>query len=211
MDRAVTRPSAAGSPPGGHVDLALEGMTCAACATRIEKALNRVPGARATVNFATETASVEGGDTAALVGAVERAGYKARIRRDVESERRKDEARRAATTRGLRRDVIVAALLTLPLLLPMLAMIMPGALAHDEIVPRFWQLALATPVQIWSGRRFYIGAWHALRGGGANMDVLVALGTTAAYAFSAAVTLAGLHEHVYFEAGAAVITLVLLG
>ena len=79
-------------------------------------------------------------------------------------------------------------------------------------LPRWLQLALATPVQFWIGRRFYVGAWNALRGGGANMDVLVALGTTMACAFSAVVTLLGLHDqHVYFEAGAAVITLVLLG
>ena len=72
-------------------------------------------------------------------------------------------------------------------------------------------MALATPVQFWIGRRFYVSAWHALRGGGANMDVLVVLGTTMAWAFSAVVTVFGLNEHVYFEAGAAVITLVLLG
>ena len=97
----------------------------------------------------------------------------------------------------------------------MVPMLFSGGLfaaGHDELIPRTWQLLLATPVQFWVGRRFYVGAWHALRGGGANMDVLVVLGTTMAYAWSAVVTLAGLHhEHVYFEAGAAVITLVLLG
>jgi len=82
---------------------------------------------------------------------------------------------------------------------------------HADLIPRWWQLALATPVQFWIGRRFYVSAWHALRGGGANMDVLVVLGTTMAWAFSAVVTVFGLPEHVYFEAGAAVITLVLLG
>jgi len=210
MDTATTRAPAT-SPAAARIELALEGMTCAACATRIEKALNRVPGATAAVNFATESATVQGGETAALLAAVVRAGYQARVKRNVEAERRADQARRAGATRELRRDVIVATLLTLPLLVPMLAMLVPGAAAHDELVPRAWQLALATPVQFWSGRRFYVGAWHALRGGGANMDVLVALGTTAAYAFSAIVTLAGMHEHVYFEAGAAVITLVLLG
>jgi Cu+-exporting ATPase len=83
---------------------------------------------------------------------------------------------------------------------------------HQDLLPRWLQLVLATPVQFWIGRRFYIGAWHALRGGGANMDVLITLGTTMAWAFSAVITLLGLHgQHVYFEAGAAVITLVLLG
>ena len=72
-----------------------------------------------------------------------------------------------------------------------------------------WQLA--TPVQFWIGRRFYVAAWHALRGGGANMDVLIALGTSAAYLFSATVVLFGAEQHVYFEASAAIITLVLMG
>ncbi len=82
---------------------------------------------------------------------------------------------------------------------------------HEDILPRWLQLLLATPVQFWVGKRFYVGAWHALRGGGANMDVLVALGTSMAYLFSAVVTLLGLDQHVYFEASAAIITLVLLG
>jgi Cu+-exporting ATPase len=83
---------------------------------------------------------------------------------------------------------------------------------HHDLLPRLLQLALATPVQFWIGWRFYDGGWKALRGGGANMDVLVALGTSAAYLFSLVVTLGGLHDlPVYFEASAAVITLVLLG
>ena len=81
---------------------------------------------------------------------------------------------------------------------------------HNEL-PRWLQLALATPVQFWIGWRFYEGGWKALRGGGANMDVLVALGTSMAWGFSAVVTLLALDQHVYFEGGAAVITLVLLG
>ena len=111
--------------------------------------------------------------------------------------------------KALRRDVIIASLLTLPLVAPMLPMLIGGA--HAEWLPRGLQLWLATPVQFWIGRRFYVGSWHALRGNAANMDVLVALGTTVAWAFSAVVTVAGLAEHVYFEASAAVITLVLLG
>ncbi|HEY5307721.1 MAG TPA: HAD-IC family P-type ATPase, partial [Casimicrobiaceae bacterium] len=110
--------------------------------------------------------------------------------------------------------LLVAAVLTLPLLAQMVPMLASGGVVgaeHADLIPRGWQLALATPVQFWIGRRFYISAWHALRGGGANMDVLVVLGTTMAWAFSAVVTVFGLHQHVYFEAGAAVITLVLLG
>ena len=80
-----------------------------------------------------------------------------------------------------------------------------------DMLPRWLQWLLATPVQFWMGRRFYIGGWHSLRGGGANMDVLVALGTSMAYFFSAVVTALTLDQHVYFEASAAIITLVLLG
>ena len=93
---------------------------------------------------------------------------------------------------------MAAALFTAPLLL-------------HGLVPGWLQLALATPVQFWSGRRFYRGAWKALRGGTANMDVLVALGTSVAYGFSTAVLVLNLNQHIYFEASAVVITLVLLG
>ena len=196
-----------------HVDLGLTGMTCAACAARIEKTLNKLPGVAANVNFATETARV-GFDPAQanpeqLMAAVARAGYGATVRRDPEEDRKRDEARKAGELRALRLEFTVAAVLTAPLLLQMVPMLLGGA--HD-LLPRWWQLALATPVQFWIGRRFYVGAWHALRGGGANMDVLVVLGTTMAYAWSVAVTALGMHDqHVYFEASAAVITLVLLG
>jgi P-type Cu+ transporter len=219
MDTSLTAPRAAvselPSTSGQHLDLALEGMTCAACAARIEKVLNRVPGAEAAVNFATESASVRfdpgRADASQLIAAVERAGYHARVKRDLEAERREREAQQAATWKALRRDFVVAVVLTLPLVAQMLPMFAGGPAQHD-LLPRWLQLALATPVQFWVGRRFYVGAWHALRGGGANMDVLVALGTSMAWGFSAVVTLANLsHEHVYFEAGAAVITLVLLG
>ena len=204
---------------GERLELGLTGMTCAACAARIEKVVNRVPGAHATVNFATETATVvldhKLADLQVVIAAVERAGYGATLRRDPEADRARDKARRAGEFRTLRRELIVAVLLTLPLVAQMMPMLVAGGLftsEHHDLLPRTWQLALATPVQFWIGRRFYVGAWHALRGGGANMDVLVVLGTTMAWAFSAVVTVLGLREqHVYFEAGAAVITLVLLG
>jgi cation transport ATPase len=95
-------------------------------------------------------------------------------------------------------------------MVPMLAGPWSGTM-HADLVPRWLQLVLATPVQFYVGRRFYVGAYHALRGGGANMDVLVVLSTSIAWLFSAAVTLLGLNEHVYFEASAAIITPVLLG
>ena len=202
-----------------RVDLALRGMTCAACAARIEKTLNRVPGVRASVNFATESATVGFDPSFAtpeqLVDAVTRAGYGARVRTDPVQDRADDKARKEHEYRALKREVVVAVLLTIPLLAPMLPMLVSGQVqgdAHDELVPRWLQLVLATPVQFWAGRRFYAGAWRSLRGGGANMDVLVVLGTTMAWVFSAVVTLQKLGQHhVYFEAGAAVITLVLLG
>ncbi len=233
------RDAAVAIPPveGSRVELALEGMTCAACAARIEKVLNRVPGTHASVNFATETATARLDSSAsgvdALVAAVERAGYKARVKHDSSEERRVEEARKAAAYAAQRREFVVAAMLTLPLLAQMVPMLAGGNLggAHEELLPRWLQLALATPVQFWIGRRFYVGAWHALRGGGANMDVLIALGTSMAWGLSAVITVAGLlprvpavagsplaaalapiaNEHVYFEAAAAVITLVLLG
>jgi Cu+-exporting ATPase len=206
------------TPVQERLELGLTGMTCAACAARIEKVLNRVPGVHAAVNFATETATV-GFDSATatpdqLIAAVTRAGYGASVRHDTEAERAATKARKQREVRSLRTEFLISAALTLPLLAQMVPMLVSGGLysgMHADLIPRWWQLALATPVQFWIGRRFYVSALHALRGGGANMDVLVVLGTTMAWAFSAAVTVFGLREHVYFEAGAAVITLVLLG
>ncbi len=207
-----------GAPPH-KVELGLSGMTCAACAARIEKGLNRLPGVQAAVNFASETAAVAFDPSATtpeqLVAAVTRAGYGAHVRQDPEADRKADDARKARELTQLRREFVVAALLTAPLLAQMVPMLFAGSVwgtTHTDLLPRWLQLALATPVQFWIGRRFYVGAWHALRGGGANMDVLVALGTSMAWAFSAAVTLLERADyHVYFEASAAVITLVLLG
>ncbi len=197
--------------PRQRVELAIEGMTCAACAARIEKALNALPGVTAQVNFAAEKAQVSfdpGAVTVAdVIAAVKKAGYGARelVGADREALRQQ---RLAAWQREFRVFWIAAAL-TLPLLLQMVAMV---GEPHGEWLPRWLQLPLATVVQFWAGRRFHVGAWHALRGGAPNMDVLVALGTTMAWLHSTVVTLFGLHDqHVYFEASAAVITLVLLG
>ncbi|MEO1766198.1 heavy metal translocating P-type ATPase [Thiobacter aerophilum] len=197
--------------PKQRAELAISGMTCAACAARIEKVLNALPGVEAQVNFAAEKALVyytPGTVTLRdLIAAVERAGYGAREMVGAEREALRRE--KEAAYRHEFRVFWVAAALTLPLLLQMLAPL--AGLPHD-LLPRGLQFFLATPVQFWAGKRFYVGAWHALRGGGANMDVLVALGTSMAWLYSTVVTLLGLnHLHVYFEAGAAVITLVLLG
>ncbi len=201
------------SVPARVADFQIEGMTCVACAARIEKVLNKLEGVEAAVNFATETARVRYVPGLAtpeqLVAAIRKAGYGASER--VEANAAADKERRAAAYRAELRLLWLAIALSLPLLLEMVAMFGPGD-GHSEWLPRWLQMALATPVQFWAGRRFYVGGYKALRGGGANMDVLVALGTTMAWGLSAVVTLLGLvHQHVYFEASAVVITLVLLG
>ena len=195
--------------PSRTTELALSGMTCAACSARIEKVLNKLPGVSAHVNLATERAHIT--FTPGLVGIddtirqVEKAGYGAQEIAGLDSAAEK--ARRQA---AYQQDLVrfaVSALLTLPLLAQMVGMFA----GHMEIWPRGLQWLLATPVQFWIGARFYWGAWSALRGGSANMDVLVALGTSMAYLFSTVVTFLGLAEHVYFEASASIITLVLMG
>ena len=187
------------------VELDVEGMTCAACAARIEKNLNKLDGVEASVNLATDKATVRFDPQRQVVdGLIQRirdSGYDARLAREGEIRDHSTELARA------RHDFLVAAVLTAPFLVEMGVMFTGG---HGWI-PGPVQWLLATPVQLWSARRFYLGAWKALRGGTANMDVLVALGTSVAYLFSTAVLLLGLDQHVYFEAAAVVITLVLLG
>ena len=193
------------------IDLPITGMTCAACAARIEKTLNRLPDVKAAVNFATEKAHVEypaaSVTPADLIDAIRKAGYDAQIPVAGGDATRKAE-RIAAYQHDLRLFTI-SALLTLPFFALMLYML-TGA-HHASWFPPLVQLLIATPVQFWIGRRFYVGAYHALRGGGANMDVLIALGTSMAYFYSAVVVLAGLDGHLYFEAAVSIITLVFLG
>ncbi|PLX67226.1 MAG: copper-translocating P-type ATPase [Azoarcus sp.] len=198
------------------LELAISGMTCAACSTRLEKVLNRLPGVEATVNLATERAVLHFEPGAltldAAKAAVERAGFGASEAASIVREEARAK-QKAAWDVDLRHFWIAAAL-TLPLALQMPAMfgLWPGGEVQHDLVPRWLQLLLATPVQFWLGARFYRGAWASLRGGGANMDVLVALGTSMAYFYSLVVTLAGRHDlHVYFEASAMIITLILLG
>jgi len=192
------------------VQLQIEGMTCTACSGRIKKALDNLPGVTATVNLATErvNASFNPGSTTVsdLIAAIVNEGYSATEIN--EANRAEVKARRLAAYQAELRMLWISAALTLPLMLNMGA-IFSGI--NAELLPRWLQWLLATPVQFWIGMRFYTGAWHALRGGSANMDVLVALGTSMAYFFSAIVTLLALNQHVYFESGAAIITLVLLG
>jgi len=186
--------------------LQVEGMTCASCVARVEKALLKLPGVlSATVNLATERATVSMLSTVAvaeLLAAVEKAGYTARSVGEAQQ--------RAASSLPAWWPVLVSALLTLPLVAPML--LRPFGV---DWMPGGWlQLALATPVQFGLGWRFYRAGWKAVRAGTGNMDLLVALGTSAAYGLSAWLLFRHADHgmpHLYFEASAAVITLVLLG
>jgi Cu+-exporting ATPase len=182
--------------------LPVEGMTCASCASRVEKALAKVPGVReASVNLATEIATVKADPVVpldAMRAAVEKAGYGV------------GDAQRVRPPRNEWWPVALSAALSLPLIVPMAAMLF-GA---DWALSGWWQFALATPVQFWLGGRFYRAGWKALKARAGNMDLLVALGTSAGYGLS--VYLLVKHaghgmNHLYFEASAVVITLVLLG
>ena len=199
------------SVPEQVAEFQIYGMTCVACSTRIEKALSKLEGVKASVNFASETARVHYVPGIAtpelLLSTIRKSGYEANER--IEANAEEEKARRNAAYRSELKLLWLSIALSLPLLAEMFSMFGQG---HTELLPRALQLALATPVQFWIGRRFYVGGYKALRGGGANMDVLVALGTSTAYGLSAIVTLMGLHhQHVYFEASAVIITLVLLG
>jgi Cu+-exporting ATPase len=193
--------------PVEPVSLAISGMTCASCVARVEKALAKVPGVvEASVNLATEKAQVRaaGVPVEALIAAVEKAGYEAAPVGDATPA--SSPARLPAWW-----PVAAAALLSLPLVAPMLAM----PFGRDWSLPGWLQLALATPVQFWLGARFYRAGWKALLAGSGNMDLLVALGTSAAWGLSLYLLLTGgAHagmRHLYFESSAVVITLVLLG
>lgn len=187
--------------------LDIEGMTCASCVGRVEKALLKLPGVSAAeVNLATESAQVSllaGTDPESLLQAVRKAGYQARLH-DAQAAH----AEPAPAWHSGSGPVWVAAALSLPLVLPMLAQ--PFGL--HWMLPGWLQLLLATPVQFWLGARFYRAGWAALRAGSGNMDLLVALGTSAAFGLSLWLMLGGGSGHaLYFESAAVVITLVLLG
>ena len=189
--------------------LRIEGMTCASCVSRVEKALLKVPGViSAEVNLATETAQVtwatKDSGPQALLAAVEHAGYTAQL---VEAGRDNTPQARTAPDWW---PVAVAAVLSAPLALPMVGLLF----GRHWMIDGWLQLALATPVQFWLGARFYRAGWKALRARAGNMDLLVALGTTAGYGLSLYEQLASGQDgmpHLYFEASAVVITLVLLG
>jgi P-type Cu+ transporter len=204
-------PSVVEAVPATQWSFPVEGMTCASCVARVERALAKVPGVtQASVNLATETANVQGADgltMASVRAAIEKAGYSV-------GETPAESAAHASPEQAQRRwahanwwPVALAAILSAPLTLPMLGM----ALDRHWALPGWLQFALATPVQFWLGARFYVAGFKALRAGAGNMDLLVALGTSAAYGLSLYQWLVLGESHLYFEASAVVITLVLLG
>ncbi|MFC6839538.1 heavy metal translocating P-type ATPase [Xanthomonas theicola] len=210
--------------PTQALTLELSGMSCASCAAAIEAVLAKTPGVIAgSVNLAAARARVEYVpgmvEPADIVARIGRAGFGASVLREMDQMQlaARDHAERRAWRWELGRFA-AAALLTLPLFVQMVGMLDFSSMEHArggqhaEPLPRWLQLLLATPVQCWLGARFYRAGFVALRNGRANMDVLVALGTSMAYLYSAAVTVFGLAgQHVYFEASASIITLILLG
>ncbi len=199
----TTNPSASAT-----LDLGIGGMTCASCVTRVEKALNKVPGVTgAAVNLATESARISFEPSeqmeARLRRAVRDAGYEPRAADTLEQQLD------GSPWTGFA-PVAVGLALSLPLVVPML-----GDLAGRHwMLPPWLQFALATPVQFILGARFYKAGWHALKALTGNMDLLVAIGTSAGWALSMWLWLFAGHDgmpHLYFEASAVVVTLVLLG
>ncbi|MFY9285836.1 MAG: heavy metal translocating P-type ATPase [Tissierellaceae bacterium] len=194
--------------------LLIEGMTCAACSTRVEKVLNRLDGvSKASVNLSTNKALVEfpsgAVDVETLIRAVEKAGYKAEL--EVERDVDREKELREKEIKSLKTSFIVSAILSIPLFSAMFFHMAGTDNTLSSILNNGWfQLVLATPVQFIIGYRFYRGAYNSLRGGGANMDVLIAMGTSAAYFYSLYNLLNGIHEY-YFESSAVIITLILLG
>ncbi|NIY74150.1 heavy metal translocating P-type ATPase [Thalassospira sp. HF15] len=195
----------------------VDGMSCANCALRVEKALAALPGVlTASVNFALERADVstlsDSVNDARVIKAIEDAGYHATSRNGPASETPDEEGADTVAKKKTDKSLIllaVSALLTAPLVLQMVWMNL-GVSYH---LPAWVELVLATPVQFYIGARFYKGAYAALRHRSANMDVLVALGTSAAYFLSLynMVTANAGQAHLYFEASAAIVTLILAG
>lgn len=204
------------APRKETIDLSITGMTCASCVGRVEKALSAVPGVLAAeVNLATETAHITlVGELspALLVAAVHTAGYSARpIVSPADRSAFAVEEKRTSATRRELQHLVIAIILSLPLLLPMLL----DPLGITLVIPGWIQFILATPIQFWLGARFYRAGWNAAKARSGNMDLLVAIGTSAAYGLSVYQLLMSrqgdIEPHYYFEASAVVITLVLLG
>lgn len=191
------------------LNIAVGGMSCASCSSAVEKALLKVPGVQyATVNLATEKAQIEFSNPATpeqIAKAVVDAGYEAEVLNQA-GEKAATQGAPAKEGFGEGALVAIAALLTLPLVLPMIAM----PFGKHWMLPGFMQLFLAIPVQFWLGGRFYRAGLKAIQNRTGNMDLLVAIGTTAAFGLSVYMMEQG-SSHLYFEASSAVITLVMLG
>ena len=198
------------------VELDVLGMTCAACSNRIEKVLNKQKGVQlATVNLTTESAAIEYNpgivDTEAIIEKIRNLGYDAKPKAEAEEKQTHKEKQ----LKTMKTKLIISALLSIPLLITMLdhlfGMNIPAILMNP-----WFQFILATPVQFIIGWQFYVGAYKNLRNGGANMDVLVALGTSAAYFYSLyeafkTIGNSSYIPHLYFETSAILITLILFG
>jgi Cu+-exporting ATPase len=218
----------AGAAATIEIQVPIEGMTCASCVNRIERFLTKTPGVEtATVNLATEMATIRYlpaiADRADLVGAVEAAGYDVRSVAEPEpgrtpvsllEELSADDVDRRREERSLLRQAVVSIAVAVAI---MVAMFVPQTRIAMETI-NWLALVPATIIQAWAGQRFYRAAWRAARHGAANMDTLVAVGTTSAWLYSVVVTLApdviheaGLHPETYFDSSAIIIGLVLLG
>ena len=201
--------------PEREFDLLIGGMTCSSCISRVEKALNKVSGVESVVvNLANEQAHITGlggvVDLPRLIEAVKKAGYDAAPKSDDQEETRQAEEAAKRKARRELRLLIFSAVLTAPLLAQMIWRFLGVSFALSP----WMEIALATPVQFYVGSRFYIAGYKALRARTGNMDLLVAMGTTSAYVLSLFfVFFPAFNEggHLYFEAAAIIITLVLLG
>lgn len=218
MRMSTAENAATTGEPQEVAQFAIAGMTCAACAARIEKGLNRLEGvSQATVNLTMESARVSYApdrvSVSDLVGKVEQLGYKATPK----EKREETDARHRKELTAQKLKLLVSAVLSLPLLWAMAAhfSFTSWLWVPDLFMNPWFQLALATPVQFVIGGPFYAGAYKALRNGGANMDVLVALGTSAAYFYSLYLSFdsIGMHHDVelYYETSALLITLIVTG
>ncbi|WML47160.1 heavy metal translocating P-type ATPase [Neobacillus sp. PS3-34] len=201
-------------------ELDIIGMTCAACSARIEKGLNKLDGInKAAVNLALETATVEYNPSQVsiqdMISKVEKLGYQAKRKQEKNAEAADYREQEIERQKG---KFVFSLILAFPLLWAMVSHFSFTSFIYlPEMLMNPWvQLALATPVQFVVGRQFYIGTYKALRNGSANMDVLVALGTSAAYFYSLyqSIVSIGSHAHMvelYFETSAVLITLIILG
>jgi Cu+-exporting ATPase len=189
------------------IDLQIQGMTCASCVNRIERVLNKKSGIlNSSVNLATEKARITFDDQSIsiqdIIRTISNAGYEASL-----------DTKKEDTSTYNKKIVLISALLSLPLFAPMLTMLF----GWEWQLNPWWQFLLATPVQFFIGSKFYKSAWLALKNRSGNMDLLVVLGTSAAYFLSLYLLIKNFgkphfeHAHLYFESSAVVITLVLLG